>query len=46
MTLICAKCKRPFDLPTVADKDRPFVCDVCYKAIMQEAAECIRIKVR
>lgn len=45
MTLTCAKCKRPYDLPAVLVKDRPYVCDACWKVIMQEAAERIKIKV-
>lgn len=45
MTIICATCKRPFDLPAAADPCRPFVCDACYEAILREAAEHIRIKV-
>lgn len=46
MTLTCAKCKQKYDLPDGADKDRPFVCDACYEAILREAQERIRIKAR
>lgn len=46
MTLTCAKCKREYDLPAVLVKDRPYVCNVCWAKIMQEAAEHIRIKVK
>ena len=42
----CVKCKQKYVLPAIAAKDRPFVCDACWEAIMQQAADRIKIMVR